>query len=153
MTTVRWEPLRELTSLQADMNRLFNTAFAGPVAGARRWSPPLDLIEKSEGYVLRVDLPGVGQDDLALQVEDNVLTLSGTRKQETEEGAAAYHHSERSFGAFSRAISLPKGVDAEAVTASFTNGVLEVAIPKPEQAKPRRIQIGVTTPQQEAIAA
>jgi HSP20 family protein len=143
MTIVRWEPLRELTSLQADMNRLFNTAFAGPETAARRWTPALDLIEKSDGYVLRADLPGMSTDDVALTVEDNVLTLSGSRAREADGESAAHHHAERPFGSFARAISLPKGVAADAVTAAFTDGVLEIHIPKPEQAKPRRIEIAV----------
>ncbi len=143
MTIVRWEPLRELTSLQADMNRLFNTAFTGPVGASVRWAPAMDLIEKADAYVLRADLPGIKQEDLALQVEDNVLTLSGARKHDAEQDVAAYHHAERPHGAFSRAITLPKGVDATGVTATFTDGVLEVRIPKPERAQPRRIEIAV----------
>jgi HSP20 family protein len=141
MTIVRWEPLRELTSLQADMNRLFNATFAGPVGTPPRWAPAMDLLEKTDGYILRADLPGMKQDDLALQVEDNVLTVSGARKHDAEQDVAAYHRSERPHGAFSRAVTLPKGVDADGVTASFTDSVLEVRIPKPEQAQPRRIEI------------
>lgn len=140
MTIVRWEPLRELTSLQADMNRLFNTAFAGPASTSVRWAPAMDLFETTDGYVLRADLPGIKEEDIALQVEDNVLTVSGARKNEDKD-VAAYHHAERPHGAFSRAVTLPKGVDAAGVTAAFTDGVLEVRIPKPEQAQPRRIEI------------
>jgi HSP20 family protein len=152
MTIVRWEPLRDLTSLQADMNRLFNTAFAGPQAAAGRWSPPLDLIERTDSYVLKVDLPGMQAEDVALQIEDNVLTLSGARKREAGADTAAYHHSERPFGSFARAITLPKGVESEGVTAAFADGVLEITIPKPEQIKPRRIDIAVNA-EQNTIAA
>jgi HSP20 family protein len=151
MTIVRWEPLRELTSLQADMNRLFNTAFVGPETGARRWSPALDLVEKSDGYVLSVDLPGLSTEDVSLTIEDNVLTLSGARTREAGGESAAYHHAERPVGSFARAVSLPKGVEAEGVNATFTDGVLEITIPKPEQAKPRRIEIAVND--QAAITA
>ncbi len=144
MTIVRWEPLRELTSLQSEMNRLFNSAFAGPAANApQRWMPAMDLVEQADAYVLRADLPGIKQDDVKLHVEDNVLTVAGERKLQTESEGGGYHRLERSFGTFSRALTLPKGVDAEAVTASFTDGVLEVRIPKPEEAQPRRIEISV----------
>ena len=103
----------------------------------------MDLLEKADAYVLRADLPGIKQEDLALQVEDNVLTLSGARKHDDDQGVAAYHHAERPHGAFSRAVTLPKGVDGAGVTATFTDGVLEVHIPKPERAQPRRIEIAV----------
>ena len=143
MTTVRWEPLRELTSLQADMNRLFDSTFAGPATGSSRWVPPMDLLEKTDRYVLRADLPGVKLDDVALQIEDNVLTVSGARNHDADEDVAAYHHAERPHGSFSRAVTLPKGVDGAAVTAAFNDGVLEVQIPKPERVQPRRIEIAV----------
>ena len=143
MTIVRWEPLRELSTLQADMNRLFNSAFAGPSTAPHRWLPAIDLVEHADAYVLRADLPGVKQEDVNLQVEDNVLTVSGERKLDREGDAGGFHRVERSFGTFSRALTLPKGVDAEAVTATFADGVLEVRIPKPEQAQPRRIEIAV----------
>jgi HSP20 family protein len=144
VTIVRWEPLRELTSLQSEMNRLFNTAFDTPQgnAPARRWAPPMDLLETDEHFVLRADLPGVSEEDVTIELEDTVLTVSGERKAEHEANGEGFHRVERSFGRFSRSLTLPKGVDAESVSAAFDQGVLEVRIPKPAERKPRRISIG-----------
>ena len=143
MTIVRWEPLRELGSLQSEMNRLFNTAFdsgsSGPVM--RRWVPAMDLVESGEHFVLRADLPGMSEEDIEIELEDGTLTVSGERRAEHEERQEGFHRVERSFGAFSRSLTLPKGVDADAVSASFDRGVLEIRIPKPEARKPRRISI------------
>jgi HSP20 family protein len=146
MTIVRWEPLRELNSLQSEMNRLFNTVFDSPQNASgnvlRRWMPAMDLAETGEHFVLRADLPGMSEDDVSLEFEDGTLTVSGERKAEHDEREEGFHRVERSFGAFSRSLTLPQGVDADAVTAHFDRGVLEIRIPKPEQRKPRRIEIG-----------
>jgi HSP20 family protein len=147
MTIVRWEPLRELSTLQSDMNRFFNSMFDTPASGggqetgARRWTPAMDLAETEDAFVLRADLPGVSQEDVHIELEDTVLTVSGERKADHETKGEGFYRVERSFGRFSRALTLPKGVDPESITASFTDGVLEVRIPKPEQRKPRRISI------------
>jgi HSP20 family protein len=147
MAIVRWEPLRELSTLQNEMNRLFGTVFDTPAQGnggtLRRWMPAMDLIETGEYFVLRADLPGLSEEDVNIEVEDRVLTVSGERKAEQTESNEGYHRVERAFGSFSRSLTLPEGVDAEAVSASFDRGVLEVRIPKPEQRKPRKISIGV----------
>ena len=156
MTIVRWEPLRELTTLQNEMNRLFNTAFDAPAsgggagAGLRRWMPAMDLVETADHFVLRADLPGMSEGDVKIELEDTVLTVSGERRAEHEEEKEGYHRVDRAFGSFSRTLTLPKGVDPEAISASFDNGVLEIRIPKPEVRKPRRIEIGVNG-HQEAI--
>src|SRR5215211_1441903 len=145
MTIVRWEPLRELTSLQSEMNRLFNTAFDTPSGASapvlRRWVPAMDLVESGDHFVLRADLPGMSEEDVQIELEDGTLTVSGERKDEHEERQEGFHRVERSFGAFSRSLTLPKGVDADAVSAKFDRGVLEIRIPKPEERKPRRISI------------
>ena len=157
MAIVRWEPFRELATLQNEVNRLFNTVFDAPAGGTgnggtlRRWMPAMDLVETDDQFVLRADLPGLNEDDVKIEVEDNVLTLSGERKAEHESKQEGYHRVERAFGAFSRSLTLPKGVDPEAVSASFDRGVLEVHIPKPEQRKPRRISIGVGGEQPKTI--
>jgi HSP20 family protein len=149
MAIVRWEPLRELASIQNEMNRLFGTVFDAPATGGnggstlRRWMPAMDLVETDDHFVLRADLPGLDEGDVNIEVEDNVLTVSGERKAEHETAKEGYHRVERAFGSFSRSLTLPEGVDAEAVTANFERGVLEVSIPKPEQRKPRKISIGV----------
>src|SRR5687768_8534924 len=130
MTIVRWEPLRELSSLQNEMNRLFDTAFDAPRAGnggaLRRWMPPMDLLETDEHFVLRADLPGLGEGDVNIEVEDQTLTVSGERKSEHETNGEGYHRVERAFGSFARSLTLPKGVDPEGVAASFDRGVLEI---------------------------
>jgi HSP20 family protein len=146
MTIVRWEPLRELGSLQNEMNRLFNTVFDTPSpsnAGTlRRWMPAMDLVESGDHFVLRADLPGMSEEDVKIEFEDGTLTVSGERKAEHEEKEEGYYRVERAFGSFSRSLTLPKGIDAGAVSASFDRGVLEIRIPKPEESKPRRIEIG-----------
>jgi HSP20 family protein len=142
---VRWEPFRELSSLQTEMNRLFNAAFEGTSpgnGGARRWSPAMDLLETDEHFVLRADLPGMTQSDVNIELEDNILTVSGERKSEHEEKREGFYRVERAFGTFARSLTLPKGIDGDRVSAEFNNGVLEVRIPKPEQRKPRKITIG-----------
>jgi HSP20 family protein len=152
MTIVRWEPLRELSSLQSEMNRLFDGMFepAGDVSGARRWIPPMDLVETEDHFVLRADLPGVSEEDVKIELDDRVLTLSGERKSDHETKREGFYRVERAFGSFSRSLTLPQGVDPDSVTASFAHGVLEVRIPKPAQAKPRRISINDAPDQIEA---
>ncbi len=149
MTIVRWEPLRELGTLQSEMNRLFNTVFDGPGGNGgvmRRWMPAMDLLETHDHFVLRADLPGMNEEDVNIELEDSTLTISGERKAEHEQREEGYHRVERAYGSFQRSLSLPKGVDPEAVTAGFDRGVLEVRIPKPEERSPRKIQIGGSEP-------
>ena len=148
LALVRWEPVRELSSLQNDMNRLFNTFFDTSTAGngataSRRWIPAMDLVETDDHFVLKADLPGLAEQDVHIDVEDDVLTVSGERKSEHEDKREGYVRVERSYGAFRRSLTLPEGVEPEAVTASFDRGVLEIRIPKPEQRKPRRVAIQV----------
>jgi HSP20 family protein len=147
MAIVRWEPFREFTTLQNEMNRLFNTVFDAPTPGnggntLRRWMPAMDLVETEDHFVLRADLPGMKEEDVKIEFEDGTLTVSGERKAEHESKNEGYYRVERAFGSFSRSLTLPQGIDPEAVTANFNSGVLEVRIPKPEQRKPRRIEIG-----------
>ncbi|MET0684717.1 MAG: Hsp20/alpha crystallin family protein [Solirubrobacteraceae bacterium] len=158
MTIVRWEPLRELSSLQSDMNRFFDAMFQAPAGGGqtaqlRRWTPAMDLAETEDAFVLRADLPGVSQEDVSIELEDTVLTVSGERKSDHEHKGEGFYRVERAFGAFSRSLTLPQGVDPEAIAAQFTDGVLEVRIPKPEQRKPRRIAIKGEQRELEAEAA
>jgi HSP20 family protein len=148
MALVRWEPARELSSLQSEMNRLFNTFFDTPTTGGngggvRRWVPSMDLVETPEHFVLRADLPGLTEADVSIELEDNVLTVSGERKAEHEEKKEGFYRMERSFGQFRRSLTLPEGVDADKIAATFDKGVLEVRIPKPEERKPRRVAIQV----------
>lgn len=148
MALIRWEPARELQTVQQEMNRLFGTLFDSQAGGngagvPRRWIPAMDLVEESDRYVLKADLPGVSEDDVKIELEENVLTISGQRKSEHEERRDAYVRVERASGSFSRSLVLPDGVDPDSVAAHFDSGVLEVRIPKPEQPKPRRVAISV----------
>jgi HSP20 family protein len=148
MALVRWEPVRELNSLQQEMNRLFSTFFDAPTTGGnggagRRWIPAMDLVETEEHYVLTADLPGLSQEEISLEFDGDVLTLSGERKSEHTERKEGFYRLERATGSFSRTLTLPEGVDPDAVTATFDKGVLEVRIPKPEQRKPKKVSIQV----------
>jgi HSP20 family protein len=144
MALIRWEPVREMDTLQSEMNRLFDGFFGARNGNgsARRWIPPMDLVETEGEFVLRADLPGMREDDVVIEVKENLLTIAGERKTEHERQDEGYYRVERAFGTFSRSLSLPEGVDPERVAASFDAGVLEVRIPKPEERKPQRIQIG-----------
>ena len=148
MALIRWEPTRELNSLQSEMNRLFNTFFDAPAGGGngstlRRWVPAMDLMETEDHFVLRADLPGLSEQDVSIELEDNVLTISGERRHEEETKSGGFLRIERAAGVFSRSLTLPEGVNPDAVQASFDKGVLEVRIPKPEERKPRRVAISV----------
>ncbi|HTZ85552.1 MAG TPA: Hsp20/alpha crystallin family protein [Solirubrobacteraceae bacterium] len=147
MAIIRWEPAREVGSLQQEVNRLFGTFFDTQTrtgnGSLRRWIPAMDLVEEGEEYVLRADLPGLGEDDVNVELDDNVLTISGERSTEHSEQREGYRRIERASGSFSRSLTLPDGVDPESVKANFEHGVLEVRVPKPEQRKPRRVAIGV----------
>jgi HSP20 family protein len=123
----------------SDFNRLFNTLF--DEGRSQRWVPAMDLVEADDHFLLKADLPGLGEEDVAIELRDNALTISGERKSEHETRERGWYRVERATGKFSRSLSLPDGVDPDAVTASFDRGVLEVRIPKPEAKKPRRIAI------------
>ena len=147
MALVRWEPVT--------MNRLFNNLFdtpTGATSSNRRWVPAMDLAETKDAYVLRADLPGLSPEDVKIELENRVLTISGERKAEQRTEDSGWVRVERSFGSFRRSLTVPAGVDPESITAAFDNGVLTVTVPKPEQAKPHRVEIAVegkATPQVE----
>jgi HSP20 family protein len=145
MALVRFDPTREVDSLQSEMNRVFDAFFGagnGTATRARRWVPAMDLLEEGENLVLRADLPGLTHDDVSIEIKDGVLTVSGERKAEHEEKVDGFYRVERAYGGFSRSLTLPDGIDTEKVSAEFENGVLEVTVPKPEERKPHRVEIG-----------
>ena len=146
MALVRWDAGRELDTLQTEFNRLFDV-FSGsrPDARTHRWVPAMDLVEAEDKLILKADLPGMKRDDVEIEVKDSVLTISGERRSEQKERAEGYYRVERAFGRFSRSLTLPEGTDADAIAADFTDGVLEVRIPKPEERQPHRIAIGGET--------
>ncbi len=125
----------------SDVNRLFNTLFSGTEDRPERWTPAMDLVEADDHFVLKADLPGLGEDDISIEIQDNTLTVSGERRSEHEARERGWYRVERSFGRFSRSLTLPEGVDPDGIQANFDKGVLEVRIPKPEARKPRRVEI------------
>ena len=143
MALVRWEPTRELDTLQSEVNRVFDAFFGNGTSGRnRRWTPAMDLVETDDHLVLRADLPGLDRDDVNIEVKDGTLTVSGERAAEHEEKSEGYYRVERAFGSFSRSLSLPRGADAEQIDADLDNGVLEIRIPKPAESKPHSVAIG-----------
>ena len=123
-----------------DVDRLFD-AFFGREREARRWVPQMDLVEAEDHFVLKADLPGLDEGDVSIEVQDGTLTISGERKAEHESRERGWYRIERSFGSFNRSLTLPDRVDPDGISANFDRGVLEVRIPKPEEHKPRRVEI------------
>jgi len=149
MAIVRWlDPFRDLSSIQERMNQIFEDALArsrGREEGLRSgmWTPAVDIYENNDSVVVKAELPGVEKDQISVEVKDGILSLRGERKFEKEVKEESYHRIERSYGSFQRSFSLPVSVDQEKVTAQFRNGVLEVTLPKKEQAKPKQVQVNV----------
>jgi HSP20 family protein len=144
MALVRWEPFRELAALQSEMSRWMGQ-FAGATPGngtSSTWLPAVDVWETENELVLSFDLPGVPEDGIAVELDDNVLTVSGERERTSEHSSERFYRFERRFGSFSRSVTLPQGVQEDAIEARYQNGVLEVRVPKPEEPKPKRIRIG-----------
>lgn len=145
MTVVRYDPFRDLRTLQEEVNRLFSTnltrSFDDEGIGRGAWAPSVDIYENKDHIVLEAELPGMKQEDFDLSIENNVITLRGERKFEKTDEADNYHRVERSYGAFTRSFTLPQTVSAEGAAAEYNNGVLRVTLPKREETKARRIQI------------
>jgi HSP20 family protein len=146
MAVSRWDPFSDLMSIQNELNRLFGRTYgeAGERVRGGQWSPPLDVYETADRFVILVELPGVGPDDVDISIEDNVLTLSGERKFYGDREESEFHRIERRFGAFGRTLSLPSTANAQDIQASFDAGVLTINVPKREEAKPRKIQVKAT---------
>ena len=141
-TLVRWEPFREIATLQDDMSRLMNAVLGGTQDTARNWVPPVDVWETGEELVYAFDLPGVPEDKISVEFEDGTLVVSGERERNEEVSGEKFYRFERRFGAFSRTVGLPQGVSEDSIAAAYHDGVLELHVKKPEQPKPRRIEIG-----------
>jgi HSP20 family protein len=144
-TIVRWDPFRDLVSIQDELNRLFGRTFTGveptrPTA-AGAWMPSMDVYETEDKIVATIELPGIDPKDVEVAVEDSTLTVSGSREFSSEIQEENVHRIERRYGSFSRAITLPQTADTEKVEAAFDKGVLTVEVPKVEKAKPKKIQI------------
>ncbi len=144
-TLVRWDPFRDLVSIQDELNRLFGRTFAGiqpmrPTASGA-WMPTMDVFETQDKIVARVELPGIDPADVDVSVEDSTLTISGQREFSSDAREEDYHRVERRYGSFTRAITLPQTADTEKVEANFDRGVLTVEVAKAEKAKPKKIQV------------
>ena len=147
MELIRWEPFEGLNRLHSRINDLFDESFgrarALPSATAGVWLPPVDILESKDAYLIRAELPGMKKEDFNLEVNDGTLTLSGERKVETLSDGVEYHRAERVNGKFSRSFYLPQTVKQDGIKASYRDGILEIHVPKAEEAKPRQIAISV----------
>src|SRR5206468_11612098 len=153
-TLTRWEPFRGVTSLQEQVNRLFNDAFErqGEESSLTAWAPAVDIYETEHELVVKADLPDVDPKDLDIRVENNVLTIRGERKFEKKVNEENYLRVERAYGAFARSFSLANTVNSENIKADYQNGVLTLVIPKREEAKPKQIKVTVGAPAMAAAA-
>lgn len=127
--------------LESQLDRIFHGAPARPATGA--WMPAVDIYETKDAYVLHADLPGLTKEDISVQVLAERVTISGVRKREAAEEPQGYHRFERAEGRFERSFSIKGGVDTNKVEARFENGVLRVTLAKPEETKPREVEIKV----------
>jgi HSP20 family protein len=152
-TLVRWEPFRELASLQSEMSRMLSGLTEGAGRGGKmEWAPALDVWETESELVYAFDQPGVPEDAIQIEVADDTLTLSAERAREEEKSTDRFYRFERRFGAFSRAVGLPQGVDESKIAAVYNDGVVEIHVPKPAEQKPRRIPLGAAPADLEASA-
>lgn len=138
---VRFDPYRDMSSLREDMNRLFARAVGETRPTTSAWSPALDVVERDDEILIRADLAGLTAEDIDVQVDDDVLTISGERRFTDEVKDDHYYRLERAYGSFQRSVSLPQGVESDAIAANAENGVLEVRVPKSAEVQPRKIAI------------
>ena len=143
-TLVRWEPFRELGTLQSEMSRLMNGMLEGNGRQSQNWVPALDVWETPTEVVYAFDLPGIREEQITLEVKDETLTISADREKTEETSENGFYRFERRYGTFARAVGLPQGVDQENISARYENGVLEVRVPKPEEQKPKKIELSKT---------
>jgi HSP20 family protein len=143
-TLIRWEPLRELAAMQNEMSRWMNGLLEGNGRTTQNWVPAVDVWETDDELVYAFDLPGIQEDKISVEFEDDALTITAEREREQKVENDRFYRYERRYGTFSRSLGLPQGVTEQDVTADYKNGVLEVHVRKPEEKKPHRIQIGGT---------
>jgi len=140
MALDRWDPFRDLMTMRDAMDRFWREGFPATTSSGT-WAPRMDVVEEPNQYRVRMSIPGVKPDDVQIQVEQNMLTVSGELRQEQAPSGGRYLHQEHYAGSFSRSISLPGGIDTEQANAQFEHGVLTITLPKSEAARPRRIQV------------
>ena len=141
----RWNPISQVDALQRDINSLFNDALSGKrsrqESNDAMWAPAVNTYEDKDAFVISCDLPGLKQSDIKLNLDKNVLTISGSRKLDNEDKMENYQRVESYFGTFNRSFTLPATVDSEKIDANMENGVLKIRLPKKEESKPRQIEI------------
>jgi HSP20 family protein len=142
-TLVRWDPVRQVAAMHTELSRLMNGLAEGNGRTEQSWVPTLDVWETESSVVYAFDLPGVSQEAISVEVDDGALTVSATREQKQEIDTERFHRLERRHGTFARTVGLPQGVSEDQIKAVYNAGVLEVTVPKPEQAKPKKIEIEV----------
>src|SRR5438093_9839723 len=147
MELVRWEPFEGLNRIQSRINDLFDDTFGRarnyPASTAGVWCPPVDILESKDSYLIRAELPGMRNEDLKTEVNEGILTLSGERKFEEPATGVEYHRVERVAGKFSRSFYVPQTVKHDGIKATYRDGILEVQVPKADEAKPRQIAISL----------
>jgi HSP20 family protein len=146
MALIRWDPFREMSALQERMNRLLSdyrtrAPFGEEEMAQGAWIPPVDIYETKESIVLNVELPGVTKEEISLEVKDNTLTIRGEKKLEKDVKEENFHRMERTYGSFMRAFTLPSTIHQDKVKAKFREGVLEITLPKAEEARPKQIKV------------
>lgn len=142
----RFDPFRDITTLRDEMNRLFNRATGDGVSSGSAWTPAVDIFDTDQAIVLRAELPGLTPDDIDIEIDDNVLSLKGERRFEETVQEGRYYRLERAYGHFQRNVTLPQGVKADEISASFDNGVLSVRVPKADEVRPRKIAVAAGAP-------
>ena len=153
MAITRWDPFRELMTMQDRMNRLFQDYSRGEEAIGTNFVPPVDVYEDQNGITLKLEVPGIDENDLDVRVENNVLTVHGERKFEKEEKEDNFQRIERRYGSFTRSFTLPSTVDTDSVHADYDKGVLKVHLNKRAEAKPKQIKVNVGAGEQKTIEA
>src|SRR5579863_846115 len=141
----RWEPFRELSTLQDRINRAFRESRTGEDDSltTSSFAPAVDVYEDEHQVTLKIEVPGIDEKDIDVQVESNVLTVHGERKIEKDEKEENYRRVERHYGSFTRTFNLPTTVDAEKVAATYDKGVLKITLPKKAEAKPKQIKVNI----------
>ena len=153
MSVLRWDPFRDLSSIQDEMNQMFDRVFgrgSGAGSGAREgglatstwtWAPAVDISERKDAYLVTVEVPGIRPEEIEVTLEDGLLTIQGERHLEEDSSDQQYHRVERRYGTFRRSITLPSQVKADAIEASCSDGLLRVVVPKAESAMPKKIDV------------
>jgi HSP20 family protein len=148
MAIVRWDPFRDVATLQDRINRIFTESFGrsrdlDDEVSLYDWRPPVDIYQAGDGIVIKVELPGVNKDDVSVEIKENVLTLKGERLLDPEIKDEHYYRKERNFGKFNRSFSLEEPIKPDLIKASFKDGILTIEVPRPEEEKPKQVTVNI----------